>query len=251
LSAFTTDRIAAGFSRAAGTYAMHARVQTAAAEWLAEWLPAERRGRALEAGAGPGIFTRHLLPWPGKLVATDVSFSMCERGRAAWPQIEWRSMRAETPEKGPWDWIFTGSMLQWVESPADVFSAWRETLAPKGKVVGVLFAEGSLPELRGLMGGWSPVIWRTTAEWRAAIETGGLRVVREEAKRMEFGYSSTREFLRSLHGVGATPARRLSVGALRRLLRDYERLHGVDGGVKATWTFYRFEAEKAAGPLAV
>ena len=245
MKTFPSGEIEAGFSRAAGTYALHARVQTAAAEWLAEWLPPVREGRALEAGAGPGILTRHLLPWEGELIATDGSLAMCERGRAAWPQIEWREMRAEKPEAGPWDWIFTSSMLQWVDDPSDVFAAWRETLAPGGRIVGLVFVDESLPELRSLMDGWSPVVWRSPGEWALGLERAGLRILRTQALRREFKYASAREFLRSLHGVGATPARRFSVGALRRLLGDYQRLHGEADGVKATWTFYRFEAERA------
>ena len=132
-----SGEIEAGFDRAAGTYAGHARVQTAAAEWLAEWLPAARNGRALEAGAGPGVFTRHLVPWSGRLLVTDASRAMCEKGRAVWPHIEWKPMLAQAPEAGPWDWIFTSSMLQWADDPVAVFSAWRETLAP-GSAVEVL-----------------------------------------------------------------------------------------------------------------
>jgi len=240
------DAVEAGFSRAADTYAGHARVQTAAAAWLAEWLPPDRAGRALEVGAGPGIFTRHLLPWSGRLLVTDASAAMCEKGRAAWPQVEWMPMLAQVPEAGPWDWIFTSSMLQWVDDPVAVFSAWRETLAPGGKITGVLFAEDSLPELRALMDGWSPVTWRTPEQWWSSLERGGLRVTRMESRRNEFRYASAKEFLRSLHGVGATPVRRLSVGALRRLLRDYGATYGSADGVTATWTFCRFEAERAS-----
>ncbi len=244
MKAVSLGVVEAGFARAAGTYAGYARVQTAAAEWLAEWLPAARTGRALEVGAGPGIFTRHLLPWSGRLLVTDASRAMCEKGRTAWPQVEWKPMLAQAPEAGPWDWIFTSSMLQWVDDPVAVFSAWRDTLVPGGKITGVLFAEESLPELRALMDGWSPVTWRMPEEWRLNLERGGLRVLRMETQRREFRYASAKDFLRSLHGVGATPVRRLSVGALRRLMSDYEGRHGSTDGVVATWTFCRFEAQR-------
>jgi SAM-dependent methyltransferase len=170
---------------------------------------------------------------------------MCEKGQITWPQVEWKTMLAQMPESGPWDWIFTSSMLQWVNDPVDVFAAWRKTLAPAGKIVGVLFAGDSLPELRMLMNGWSPLVWRTPTEWRVSMERAGLRVVKIEMQRVEFRYDSAREFLRSLHGVGATPVRRLSVGELRRLLSEYDRLHRSAEGVGATWTLCRFEAECA------
>lgn len=240
-----TDMTTAGFGRAAGSYAGHARVQTEAAAWLAEWVPPARAGRALEIGAGPGIFTRYLLPWSGRLLATDASPAMCEKGRLAWPQVEWKPMLAQRPEPGPWDWIFTSSMLQWIDNPAEVFDAWRKTLAPEGKIAGVFFADESLPELRELMHGWSPVTWRTSADWRLVMERAGLRVAKIETRCVEFRYGSAHDFLRSLHGVGATPERRLSAVALRRLLKEYDRLHRSPNGVGATWTFCRFEAECA------
>ncbi|HXA14401.1 MAG TPA: methyltransferase domain-containing protein, partial [Opitutaceae bacterium] len=110
-STFSSGVLPASFDKAAPNYCEHARVQAALADWLAGWLPAERDGRALEIGAGPGVFTRRLLPWAGELTATDISPAMCAAGRAALPQVEWRVMAAEEPERGPWDWIFCSSML--------------------------------------------------------------------------------------------------------------------------------------------
>ena len=43
----TRAQVCASFSRAAGTYAGHATVQQAMADWLAEWLPAQRMPQAL------------------------------------------------------------------------------------------------------------------------------------------------------------------------------------------------------------
>ena len=83
------------------------------AAWLAEWLPADRCGRALELGAGPGIFTENALPWCGEDLATDISPAMCAAGRAAIPRVAWDVMDAASPQGGPWDWIFTSSILQW------------------------------------------------------------------------------------------------------------------------------------------
>ena len=233
------------FARAAGTYAGHAAVQVAMAEWLAEWLPTERSGRALELGAGTGVFTRHLLPWTGALTATDMAEGMCNEGRAALPHVPWRVMRAEAPEREPaCDWIFSSSMLQWLENPGAVFAAWREALKPGGRVLAGLFVEGSLPELRELTPGASPLTWRTPAVWDEALEGGGLRRVRSEASTRVFYQKSALDLLRSLHGVGAAPVTQFSPGRLRSVLREYETRHRDAGGVPATWVFYRFEAER-------
>jgi malonyl-CoA O-methyltransferase len=234
----------ASFERAAATYLAHAGVQTTMAEWLAEWLPAERDGRALEVGAGPGIFTRLMLPWSGPLTASDLSPAMCAVGRGMLPEVRWRVMAAEAPERGPWDWIFSSSLLQWTADPRAVFRAWRGCLAPGGRVLSGLFVEESLPEWRALAGDAAPLAWRTFDDWRADLDRAGLHIVRDEAKKRVFTHPSARAFLRSLHGVGAAPTRRFSAGRLRRLLHEYESRGGTHRGVKATWTFYRFEAER-------
>jgi malonyl-CoA O-methyltransferase len=236
--------VIASFERGAPNYLAHAEVQEAMADWLAEWLPRPRRGRALEVGAGPGVLTRRLLPWAGGLVATDASAAMCRAGRKAWPDANWRTMLAEKPLPGPWDWILSSSMLQWAESPVEVFSAWHARLAPEGRVLGGLFVAGSLPEWGEVAGKWSPLRWRSREEWREALAAAGLRLLRDETETRSFRYPSARDFLRSLHAVGAAPRRRVGPGTLRRLLSQYETRHGRSGSVGARWIFYRFEAAR-------
>src|SRR5690348_10592425 len=121
-----TAALEKSFSRAAARYDRHARVQTALADWVAVWAPEERSGRALEVGAGTGVFTHRLQPWPGKYVATDLSPAMCAAGAAAVPAVEWKRMPAETPLPGPWDWIVSSGMLQWAEDPEAIFNVWRK-----------------------------------------------------------------------------------------------------------------------------
>ena len=233
------------FERAARAYAGHAVVQEAMAGWLAEWLPAERTGRALELGAGPGVFTRRLLPWAGDLMATDMVEAMCREARMALPEVEWRVMRAESPVGDPCDWVFTSSMLQWVENPRAVFAAWRQALKAGGRVLAGLFAEGTLPELRELTKGWTPLTWRMPEEWAESLEQGGLRLVRAETEARVFHHASALHLLRSLHGVGAAPFHQFTPGRLRRILRDYDAQHRDTRGVRSTWVFHRFEAERA------
>lgn len=244
-SATSLSHVRDSFSRAAVTYAGHANVQAAMADWLAEWLPTERSGRALELGAGTGLFTRKLLPWTGALTATDLAEAMCREGRAGLPQVEWRVMRAEAPASAiACDWVFSSSMLQWMDDPAAVFAAWREVLKPGGRVLAGLFAEGSLAELRALTPGASPLTWRAPAMWDAALAQAGLRRVRSETRTQVFYYPTAVEFLRSLHGVGAAPVQQFTGGRLRSVLRDYEQRHREQRGVLATWVFHRFDAER-------
>ena len=159
------------------------------------------------------------------------------------PEAAWRVMAAEEPLPGPWDWIFSSSMLQWIQEPEQVFSSWCACLAPGGRVLAGLFAAESLPELRKLSGGYDPLVWHTPDEWRAYLARAGLHIVRDDTEQRVFVYDSARDFLRTLHGVGAAPFRRFTLGRMRRLLHNYEARFGGTKGVRATWTFYRFEAE--------
>ncbi len=234
--------VIASFGRRAPTYLAHAGVQEELAGWLAEWLPRERKGRALEIGAGPGVLTRRLLPWKGTLLATDAARAMCVAGRAALPGATWRTMAAERPAEGPWDWIFSSSMLQWVEDPAAVLAAWRKRLGPRGRVLAGFFVSGSLEEWSALAGA-APLRWRTPAEWRAFLKAAGLRLLRDQTERRVAFHPSAAALLRTLHGTGAAPIRRLPPAELRRVLREYERRHRTARGVPASWEFYRFEAD--------
>ena len=240
----STKTLRGSFDRAARSYAGHAVVQDSIADWLAEWSPTQRHGRALELGAGPGVFTRRLLPWKGALIARDMSKEMCREACLLLPEVEWRVMRAEAPHGDGHDWIFTSSMLQWVENPRAVFSAWRHALKPGGRVLAGLFAEGSLPELRALTHGWTPLTWRMPEEWAESLEQGGLRLVRSETHTRVFHHQSALHLMRSLHGVGAAPFHQFTPGRLRKILRDYDMLHSDAHGVRSTWVFHRFEAER-------
>lgn len=237
--------VRASFSGAARTYSDHAAVQETMAGWLAEWLPPpdKRTGRALELGAGTGGFTRRLLPWKGELVASDASTDMCREARESLPGVRWDVMNAEEPTGGPYDRIFACSMLQWVDNPRAVFTAWRQALRPGGRVLAGLYAEGSLPELRGLTR-WTPLTWRLPVEWAEHLALAGLYPLRDETATRVFRHPSALHLLRSLHGVGAAPFHQFAPGRLRRILRDYDALHRDEQGVRSTWVFHRFEAER-------
>jgi SAM-dependent methyltransferase len=183
--------------------------------------------------------------WPDGLVATDIATEMCVVGKRAVPGVQWRVMSAEQPLRGPWDWMFSSAMLQWMKTPEEILTAWKEQLAPGGRVVASLFCAGSLPEWRLVAGKFDPICWRTAVEWRAILAGAGLRLLRDEVQTRTFRYSSARDFLRSLHGVGAAPQRRLTAWELRRLLDEMDRGFGGIQGVPATWVFYRFEAERS------
>lgn len=232
--------VSESFGRAAARYDAHAPVQAAMADWLAEWLPDRREGAALEIGAGTGLFTARTQPWDGGYVATDASAAMVARGQAQNPGMAWRELRAERVAGGPWAWIFSSSMLQWAEAPAEMLRGWRAALAPGGRVLTGFYVAETLPELRELTGGAGPLTWRTHWAWRDAFRAAGLRIVRDEVSRRTFSHGSARVLLRTLHGVGAAPHRLVPPVRLLGWLREKG-----SAPMTATWTFYRCEAECA------
>lgn len=227
------------FGRAAASYDGSASVQTAMANWLAEWLPADRRGAALEVGAGTGLFTVRTLPWAGAYVASDASAGMVALGRSKVPAVEWRELAAARVGQGDWAWIFSASMLQWAEDPVALLSAWRDALVPGGRVLAGFYVADTLPELRGLFSaGREPLVWRDVSQWRKSFAAAGFDLLRDEVDERIFSYASPKALLRSLHATGAAPSRLVAPGNLLGWLRT----HG-ETPLNATWTFYRVEAE--------
>ena len=227
------------FGRAAESYENFAPVQTAMADWLAEWLPAQREGSALEIGAGTGLFTTRAQPWAGRYVASDASAGMVTQGRARVGEVEWRELAAEGVGPGPWTWILSSSVLQWSADPVATLRGWRDALAPGGRVLAGFYVAETLPELRELfVGSREPLTWRTPWAWREIFRRAGLRIVRDDVSRRGYDYASPRALLRSLHETGAAPHRLVPPIRLLRWLRERG-----DKPMAATWTFFRVEAE--------
>lgn len=240
------NAVCASFDRAAERYERFAAVQAEMAGWLAEWLPEQRSGAALEIGAGTGLFTARALPWAGRYVASDASGAMVARGREGrGGGAEWRELASENVGDGRWDWVLSSSVLQWSADPVALLRGWRGALAPGGRVLAGFYVAETLPELRELFGGGrEPLTWRTAWAWRELFARAGLRIVRDDVARRSFSYASPRDFLRSLHETGAAPHRLVPPGRLLGWLRERG-----EGPMTATWTFFRVEADAPSDAL--
>ncbi len=233
------------FDSAAGTYDSYGGVQREMADWLAEWLPDEKSGGALELGAGTGFFTRHLLPWPGTLVATDLSPGMVATGRQHYPQIPWRVRDAGATGEEKFDWIFSCSFLQWSPDPDPLLEAWRQQLRPGGRVLSGFFVDGALPALHDLLGKHAPLLPRGEKDWIAHFENAGFRIRAIETREHSRSYPSALDLFRCLHRIGATGTPRMSVVELKQLLRTYgQTCRRPDGNVEGTWKYTRVLAER-------
>lgn len=229
------------FDQAAQRYESFGFIQREMAGWLAEWIPAKRHGIALEAGAGTGLFTRHLLPWQGKLIATDAAASMVSQGKGGLPEADWRLAAADRLPPVSANWIFSSSFLQWADDPEALLSHWKSRLAPGGAILAGLFAEPTLHELDQVLPGCAPLQWRSPEEWKSHLRAAGFKVTRSEAAERVFVFPTALELLRTLHGVGAAPVRRVSAANLRQAIKQYNHRFSHEKGVRSTWTFYRVE----------
>ena len=124
-------------------------------------------------------------------------------------------------------------------------------MAKNGRILAGLFVAESLPELKAFATGEGATVWRTAETWRNALEKSGLNLVREEVQARIFYYPTASELLRSLASLAPSLEPRFSPASLREFLGRYEELYRESQGVRATWNFYRFEAQRAEDALAV
>ena len=234
--------VVSAFDNASRDYLKYAHIQKYAAASLARWLPESRKGSVLELGAGPGVFTRYLVPWENNVFATDGSEAMCRLGKMHVPSVAWKCSDALTPLEGPWDMLCSSSMLQWTPDPEVMLCNWKSVLAPKGRILCSLFVEGTLSEWESVSGLKPPLVWRTPVKWEESLHLAGFKVIRQETETKVIFSSSAIQSLKSIHKLGASPQPRLGEGHLRRLIIDYEQRFKTASGIPSTWVIYRFEA---------
>lgn len=234
------------FDRRAAQYEQHAPVQREAAAWLAEWLPEKIEFPALEVGAGTGFFTRHLAGRTERLVASDVSPCMVQTGRQALPGTSWVIADASSPpEDRGYRWIFSCSLAQWLPDPATAFRAWHRAAAPGARLISGWFLRGTMDEFFTACPEASPFVWRDAAEWKDLLAQSGWVVRRDESKSFVRHHADSVAMLREVHNAGAVIPRRIGTGKLRTALRQYDRDHRSDDGVRSTFEFLRVEAVRS------
>ncbi len=239
-----TDVIA-NFDRSAVAYEAMARPQFEMAAALAQLIgPAERHGRAVEFGAGPGLFTEHVQPWDGPYLATDAAAAMVRRGRVRCPQVEWAQHDARTVWKGPAaDWIFSCNLLQWLDEPEKVLRLWRGQTHPGGHMLVAVLVHGTLGELAEVLPTAAPVVTGTVLEWQTQLTRAGFALEKSQSWHYVSVYPTALNFLRAMHAMGFAPRRGTGPGRLRAALRDYDRRFAVAGGVQATWQAWLARAQ--------
>jgi malonyl-CoA O-methyltransferase len=235
------------FDERASDYARHARPQAEVARRLAERIPhADTMVEALELGAGTGLLTRELVRLGYTVRATDISPAMLAAGARAEPGATWEPLDAWNPPPACCDQIFSSSLLQWCPDPVTVFRRYHEALRPGGKMTHAVFTEGTLRELHAVSDAPAPVPWRDADAWFDAARAAGFRILSGQSVTLRLHYPNGAALLREIHGTGAVSGKpMLSPGALRQVLREYDRRFvAPEGGVTATWSALLFSAAR-------
>ena len=229
------------FGRKASVYHEKADIQKISADWCSEWIERDCGDlRALELGAGTGLFTRHLaLRGFDSLLVTDKSKHMLEEGRKRLPMVEWAELDAWQCEAALVDRIYTSSLLQWAKDPVMVLENWRNALETNGRVLVSLYIEGSLEEFVKERPDFSALQWRNEPEWLGFFRDAGFEISRSEVREDVISYASSREALRAIHDVGAIEERRMSPGELKRFLKDCDRR--FDDRFELSWKALKVE----------
>ena len=176
--------------------------------------------------------------------ATDQAAEMVAQCQARVPEVTHAVRDAwEAPTCAEsWDYVVSSSLLQWSEQPEEIVRQWCDLVASRGRLLLGFFVEPSLPELRDVLCGVSPLRWRSPKCWeRIFIDCPGVELIRSEVSTRCYMYPDALAFMRSLHQTGVTVSQGRGVGDMRRVLCEYDSRYSEVGGVRATWSFYRVE----------
>lgn len=233
------------FDSKAHRYTEHAQVQDELATWAAKQLPPlDLKQKALELGAGTGLFTKHLVNKHRDFEASDISAQMLKIGRQAIPHINWKQRNAWSLKDGQWDIIYSASLLQWAPNPDKIIQHWKSHLNAQGRIIVCLFVKPTLPELESVShNNKLPIRWLSPQDWATCFEKQGFTLNALNSKKRRFNYADSRHFLRSLHQTGAITPQKTSYSTMKQLLKHYQsRFQTHNKHVYATWTFCFIDA---------
>ncbi|MEX3018805.1 malonyl-ACP O-methyltransferase BioC [Kluyvera sp. STS39-E] len=218
--------VAAAFGRAATHYHQHDELQRLSAAQLLSQLPAQRFPRVLDAGCGPGSYSRYWRDKGSHVTALDLSGEMLQQAQSQ--QVADRYVQADIediplPEAG-FDLVWSNLAVQWCSDLHVALAGLCRQIVPGGVVAFTTLTAGSLPELNQA---WRAIDNHPHANRFLPEET--LREALAGYRHQSTSTSITLPFpdalsaMRSLKGIGAThlhegrSSQPLTRGRLRQL----------------------------------
>lgn len=207
---FDTSAIAESFGRAAPHYDAHAPLQHAVRRQAAALAAPHFAPGALvlDLGAGTGAFAGEHRQW--RVVSLDIAPAMCAAARAHGPAVAAQALRLPFAD-GAFNGVFSSLMLQWVDTPGEVFSEIARVLRPGGHAAVATLAEGTLDELREAFAtvDAAPHVSDFAAPHAlmAAADAAGLALRQARLVPVTEHYPDAIALMRGLQAIGATNKR--------------------------------------------
>lgn len=249
--------IAHSFGQAAARYDQYAHVQQKVARDLVQFSPAFcADDRVLDLGCGTGFVAQMLAEQEPELLLADLALPMVRQARNKLPKASALVADAESLPLAATSisTIISSLTLQWCQDLAAVAREARRVLQPDGQLVFSTLGPGTLGELKQA---WQTLDhythvnhFKSAAEIRAELESGGLRVVSVESYSLVVHYTELVHLLQELKAIGAHNMNRgrkpglTGAKQLRTLEQHYREFAEPDGRLPATYDVILVRAEK-------
>lgn len=235
------DKIAAGFSKAAGQYEQFAQVQHRSAVVLRKTLAGFKdqlpTGPVLEVGCGAGNLSRLLaIELPDRdLLLTDFAAGMlaqCRKNLDGLPNLQrvaWQLMDGEMiSEHDKFSLIISGLTLQWFDRPDLALERAGRALKKGGRLLYSYVGLESFPEWRAICRSLQlPCTANRLPDWDMIL-TGikrSLSEIETWSENVTITYSGAKDFFHSFKKTGSSTSLNggaLGLSEMRRLLREWD-----------------------------
>ncbi|HDG1672515.1 malonyl-ACP O-methyltransferase BioC [Kluyvera cryocrescens] len=199
--------VAAAFGRAAAHYHQHDALQRLSATHLLAQLPAQAFPRVLDAGCGPGSYSRYWRERGSHVTALDLSGDMLQQAQRQGAAD--RYVHADIEDiplsEGGFELVWSNLAVQWCSDIHVALAGLYRQLSPGGTLAFTTLTAGSLPELNQA--------WRSIDSHPHANRFLPEKTLRDALAGFRHQATSTSitlpfpdalSAMRSLKGIGAT-----------------------------------------------